>query len=164
MCKCKPFTQKSATSFLEVVLKRALSNHVCTVRYSLLKPHVYFQKTKHQQGCLLNTGINEGSARMVQFGEGNRLPPMWPRFKSWHQHHNYVGWVNCFLVLFLLWEVSLQVLWFSPLLLQHFQFQFDQAPVVQTLDSAIHQIKIYPLDNAIGFPNTYPQDSDLFGG
>ena len=39
-----------------------------------------------------------------------------------------------------------------------------QAPVVQTLDSAIHRIKIYPMDNAIGFPNTYPLDSDLSGG
>ena len=39
-----------------------------------------------------------------------------------------------------------------------------QPPVVQTLDSAIHRIKIYPVDNAIGFPNTYPLDSDLSGG
>ena len=38
------------------------------------------------------------------------------------------------------------------------------APVVQTLDSAIHRIKIYPLDGAIGFRNTYPLDSDLSGG
>ena len=38
------------------------------------------------------------------------------------------------------------------------------APVVQMLDSAIHRIKIYPLDNAIAFPNTYPLDSDLSGG
>ena len=38
------------------------------------------------------------------------------------------------------------------------------APVVQTLDSAIHRIKIYPLDSAIGFPNTYPLESDLSGG
>ena len=30
------------------------------------------------------------------------------------------------------------------------------------LDSAIHWIKIYPVDNAIGFPNTYPLDSDLY--
>ena len=29
------------------------------------------------------------------------------------------------------------------------------ALVVKTLDSAIHQIKIYPVDNTIGFPNTY---------
>ena len=36
-----------------------------------------------------------------------------------------------------------------------------QALVVQTLDSAIHRIKIYPVDNAIGFPKTYPLDSDL---
>ena len=38
------------------------------------------------------------------------------------------------------------------------------APVVQTLDSAIHRIKIYPVDNAIGFPNTSPLHSDLSGG
>ena len=38
------------------------------------------------------------------------------------------------------------------------------ALVVQTFDSAIHRIKIYPVDNAIGFPNTYPLDSDLSGG
>ena len=38
-------------------------------------------------------------------------------------------------------------------------------PVVQPLDSALHQIKIYPMDNAIGgFPSTYPLDSDLSGG
>jgi len=40
----------------------------------------------------------------------------------------------------------------------------QQAPVVQTLDSAIHQINLYPVDNAIGFPNTYPLDSDLSAG
>ena len=40
-----------------------------------------------------------------------------------------------------------------------------QAPVVQTLDSAIHRItNHYALDGAIGFPNTYPLDSDLSGG
>ena len=40
----------------------------------------------------------------------------------------------------------------------------DLAAVVQTLDSAIHRIKIYPMDSEIGFRNTYPLDSDLFGG
>ena len=40
----------------------------------------------------------------------------------------------------------------------------DLAAVVQTLDSAIHRIKIYPVDSAIGFRNTYPLDSDLSGG
>ena len=40
----------------------------------------------------------------------------------------------------------------------------DLAPVVQKLDSAIHRINLYPVDNAIGFPNTYPLDSDLSGG
>ena len=45
------------------------------------------------------------------------------------------------------------------------QYKFlVQAQVLQTLDSAIHWIKIYSVDNAIGFPNTYPLDSDLSGG
>ena len=39
-----------------------------------------------------------------------------------------------------------------------------QAPVVQNLDSAIHRISLYPVDSAIGFPNTYPMDSDLTNG
>ena len=41
---------------------------------------------------------------------------------------------------------------------------YVHAPVVQPLDSAIHRIKIYSADNAIGFPSTYPLDSDLSGG
>ena len=40
----------------------------------------------------------------------------------------------------------------------------NQAPVVQTLDSAIHWINHYPLDNSIGFASVYPLDSDLSGG
>ena len=39
-----------------------------------------------------------------------------------------------------------------------------QAPSVQTSDSAIHRINLYPVDSAIGFHNTYPLDSDLSGG
>ena len=39
-----------------------------------------------------------------------------------------------------------------------------QAPVVQTLDSAIHWISHYPLDNSIGFTSVYPLDSDLSAG
>ena len=38
------------------------------------------------------------------------------------------------------------------------------APVVQTLDSAIHRINHYPVDSVIDFRNTYPLDSDLSGG
>ena len=38
------------------------------------------------------------------------------------------------------------------------------APVVQTLDSAIHRINNYPADSVIVFRNTYPLDSDLSGG
>ena len=40
----------------------------------------------------------------------------------------------------------------------------DQAPVVQTLDSAIQWINHYPLDNSIGFASVYPLDSDLSAG
>ena len=38
------------------------------------------------------------------------------------------------------------------------------APVVQTLDSAIQWINIYPVDSAIGFPSTYRLVSDLSDG
>ena len=38
------------------------------------------------------------------------------------------------------------------------------APVVQTLNSAIHWINHYPLDNSIGFASVCPLDSDLSGG
>ena len=38
------------------------------------------------------------------------------------------------------------------------------APVVQKVDSAIHRINLYPVDSAIGFPNSYALDSDLSGG
>ena len=41
---------------------------------------------------------------------------------------------------------------------------FNQDPVGQRLNSAIHRINLYPLDNAIGFPSAYPLDSDLSGG
>ena len=37
-------------------------------------------------------------------------------------------------------------------------------PVVQKVDNAIHRINHYPLDSAIDFHNTYPLNSDLFGG
>jgi len=40
----------------------------------------------------------------------------------------------------------------------------NQTPVVQKLDSAIHRINPYPVDNTIGFPNTYPLDGNLSGG
>ena len=40
----------------------------------------------------------------------------------------------------------------------------DQAPVVQTLDSAIHRINHFPAESVIDFRNTYPLDRDLSGG
>ena len=33
--------------------------------------------------------------------------------------------------------------------------------VVRKMDSAIQWINLDPVDNAIGFPNTYPLDGDL---
>ena len=39
-----------------------------------------------------------------------------------------------------------------------------QAPVVQKADSAIQRINHYPVDSAIGSPNTYQLDSDLSVG
>ena len=43
-------------------------------------------------------------------------------------------------------------------------FAIRLAPVVQTLDSAIHRINLYPADSVIDFCNTYPLDSDLSAG
>ena len=40
----------------------------------------------------------------------------------------------------------------------------DLAPIVQTLDSAILRINLYPVDSAVNFPNTYPLDNDLSCG
>ena len=45
-----------------------------------------------------------------------------------------------------------------------FRLVVGLAPVVQKVDSAIHRINHYPLDSAIGFPNTYPMERDLSGG
>ena len=33
-----------------------------------------------------------------------------------------------------------------------------QDPVVQRVDSAVHWINHYPVDNSIGFANVYPRD------
>ena len=38
------------------------------------------------------------------------------------------------------------------------------APVVQKVDSAIHQINHYPVHSTVGFADAYPLDSDLSGG
>ena len=40
----------------------------------------------------------------------------------------------------------------------------DQAPVVGRVNSAIHWINPYPLDNSIGFASVYPLESDLSAG
>ena len=59
------------------------------------------------------------------------------------------------------WKINFQ----KQKKLNNFKCSFAPlAPVVQKLDSAIHRINHYPVENAIGFPNTYPLDSDLSGG
>lgn len=40
----------------------------------------------------------------------------------------------------------------------------NQGPVTQKVDSAIHRVNCYPLESAIGFPNTYPIDCNLSDG
>ena len=50
------------------------------------------------------------------------------------------------------------------LVVQNLDSTIHQAPVVQKVDSAIHWINLYSVDNAIGFPNTYPLDRDLSSG
>ena len=39
-----------------------------------------------------------------------------------------------------------------------------QAPVVQRVDNAIHQINPYPMDSVVCFVKNHPLDSDLSGG
>ena len=39
-----------------------------------------------------------------------------------------------------------------------------QEPVVQKVDNDIHRRNLYPVDSAIGFPNTYLLESDLSNG
>ena len=38
------------------------------------------------------------------------------------------------------------------------------APVFQKVDNALHWTNLYPLYSTIGFPNTYPLDSDFSVG
>ena len=42
--------------------------------------------------------------------------------------------------------------------------QVDLASFVQKVDTVIHWINLYPVNNVIGFPNTYPLDTDLSNG
>ena len=45
-----------------------------------------------------------------------------------------------------------------------FLITWDQAPAVEKADNFVHWINLYPVDNAIGFPDTYSLDSDLSSG
>ena len=45
-------------------------------------------------------------------------------------------------------------------ILLHHAINF-QVAVVQKVDNVIHRINLYPVNSAIGFPNTCPLDSDL---
>ena len=52
----------------------------------------------------------------------------------------------------------------GPLFQVSHLWDISQAPVVQTLDSAIHRINHYPADKYYGNQLRYPLDSDLSGG
>ena len=43
-------------------------------------------------------------------------------------------------------------------------YTVHQAPVVRKVDNAIHSINLFPVDEAIDFPITYPLNSNLSGG
>ena len=65
-------------------------------------------------------------------------------------------------VFFLFFETSEM---FRPFVLKTKTTQpLPQAPVVQTLDSAIHRINHYPADKYFGNQLRCPLDSDLSGG
>ena len=50
------------------------------------------------------------------------------------------------------------------LLVQDGRHLSPKAPVVQKVDSAIHWINYYPVDNATGFCSMYPLESNLTSG
>ena len=58
--------------------------------------------------------------------------------------------------------------WSGPRIIQHLLNltlqQLNQAPDVQKVDNAIHWINLYPLDGAIGLPDSYLLGSDLSSG
>ena len=69
-------------------------------------------------------------------------------------------WVVCFksrLFSWSCWAAQAQKGFFA------LEYSISLAPVVQKMDNAIHRINHYPLDSAIGFPNTSLVDSDLSG-
>ena len=63
-------------------------------------------------------------------------------------------------------QLTMRLFCFNPpSLIVKYAFKYIDlllAPVVQKVDSAIQRINLYPLDGAIGFPDVYPLDSDLF--
>ena len=46
---------------------------------------------------------------------------------------------------------------------ERLQFLIVLAPAVQNVDNSLHRINHHLLENVIGFPHTYPLDSDLPG-
>ena len=66
---------------------------------------------------------------------------------------NLVRWLifNVNVLVVWTWIVTDQFWWIRP----YFSFILP-ALVVQRLDDAIHRIKLYSVDNTIGFPNIYP--------
>ena len=102
---------------------------------------------------------------MESWGEIKSLRSLGGRKKNWGSGGGGGGFIfsqsrimNCLLFLVVLKSRRIHKESFLQLKSVHL------APVVQTLDSAIHWINHYPLDNSIGFASVYPLDSDLSGG
>ena len=81
-------------------------------------------------------------------------------------HHTKVEFNNCFIIHSNISKFLTRLL--LVVFLQNFGLflstvsGYNQASVVQRLDSTIHRINHYPADSAISFPNTYPLDSDFY--
>ena len=69
----------------------------------------------------------------------------------------------CWVLTGFMWSLILSWCWSHVNKLNH-TCPVILAPVVQKLDSAIDRINLYPVNNAIGFPNTYPPFEQLGPG
>ena len=60
--------------------------------------------------------------------------------------------------------ISIWIFDFGPVKLPGISRNGPLAPIVRKVDASIYWMILYPLDSAIGFPNTYSLGSDLPGG
>ena len=110
--------------------------HVVQIRVCSLQEEVLTREFKNDQMCnSIITTENKGTGKEKVL---INVPAITPAFRP------YVPWSTILMLALVL------------------------APLVKTrpllnVNSAIQRINFYPVDNAIGFPNTYLLDSDLSG-